>query len=810
MPPKQPTSFRKVPTRAPPTFESAAPTGPRAPPQKTFTPKLRAEFTRRLQDPHALKVLIDKPAALASKATKMMDGRRQPVVLLLVRTASGEPASALRVRLTQEGHVRDETTTDRRGAALLLFPAAHAMRMESADAMKDAHGKVEILVKGRDPIHREVHVPMGKQHQVLEVFLEPAPPTDVPVTLADSSAKPLASTALPQLTDNPLDRLPADFSTELCQDLTKLLGPVNDPILGMAGDEQDFRKRRVPLVKRLVIPRVGASVGGKPPRRYLVRVRQEWNFLGYTLGELTQVEPLDPGSILKETTHTAERLVQNATRSVDELVSRATDTVVSGLHSAGSVDAVLDVATSVRTTALAGGFAIGLPGLMFGGGGADAKVTTTAHTHSHVDTSLDVNSSLHAAKSLVNQQMRLVQSTSRNLQNAVTSSLGKVSPLLSRVTNLIRWTMYENYMVCTHVEDVLEVESEVIADLAEPGQAYLFTDEQIVDLRRIFEPRLLEPKLRPHFDALAAAVDVRRGANLPIVAVEVTAEYQPGFTNGSTLDVTLGSGLGTTTIPLRPGTTRATQTIALNAPTAASGITSATLNLALGAPQTIFGNILVPNSAQVNRVELAFVTPSGFRRRLSIPLGSTLRADNDHPSASATESFSVPPAVVLTDADPLLVHVNANKTYYFGLLCQAALVEPALRDDMPHFDAFNGDHPLWRLPIVGFEGNRALIVKEADALDAEVKQLLADPGAATLIQIAAPGAYAEALQGLLKLAVDLEKIHPALIPAPAPVMPPLAVVDVTGKTIPIVSGATGGTGVPTGTTGGTGLPLPSP
>ncbi|MEA3200591.1 MAG: hypothetical protein QOE90_2019 [Thermoplasmata archaeon] len=796
MPPKTFKPIAEKPVRAiqPPT---------RTAPPKTFSPTLRGEFVKRLEDPRALKPFIDRPAKLASHATIAMDGRKQPLVLVLARTQSGDPIPGVRVRLLQGSELRDETTTDKRGAALLLFPAMSGTKM--ADMQTPAtptDGRVEILQKGRSPITKHVAIPMGKQHQVMELTLEA--PTEIPIDSAPSTG--IASNNLGNpLTDNPLDRLPADFTTDLCQDLTKLLGPANDPILGqMGGDDQDFRKRRVPLVKRLVIPRIGESVNGKPPRRYLVRVRQEWNFLGYTLGELTQVEPLDPGSILQQTTQAAEKLVSNATRSVDELVSRATDSVVNGLHSAGSVDAVTELATSVRTTAIAGGGGFFLPPFAFGGGGADAKVTATATSHSRVDTSLDVNSSMHAAKTLVNQATRLVQSTQRDLTNAVTSTLGKVSPLLSRVTNLIRWTMYENYMVCTHVEDVLEVESEVIADLTQQGQAYLFTDEQIVDLRRVFEPNLLERRLAPHFDSLAAAVDVRRGANLPIVAVDVTLDYQVGL-GGATVDVAVGEG--TTSFVLRPGTTRATQTLRLNVPANANDITGAQLDLSLSTPQSIFGPIAIPNSAQVNRVTLGFVTASGYRRTLTIPLGSTLSASGQPGTASATPAFSVPPPVVLTDADPLLVHVNHNKTYYFGLLCQAALVEPALRDDMPQFDAFNGDHPIWRLPIVGFEGNRALIVKEADATDAEVKTLLADPGAATLIQIAAPGAYAEALQGLLKLAVDLEKIHPALLPPPAPVMPPLAIVDMTGKTIPVLGGnGMGGTPTPTPTP----LPLPTP
>ncbi|MBW3578580.1 MAG: hypothetical protein KY462_12735 [Actinobacteria bacterium] len=64
---------------------------------------------------------------------------------------------------------------------------------------------------------------------------------------------------------------------------------------------------------------------------------------------------------------------------------------------------------------------------------------------------------------------------------------------------------------------------------------------------------------------------------------------------------------------------------------------------------------------------------------------------------------------------------------------------------------------------------------EAGDDDEEAQDLLADEGAATILQLAAP------LQGLLEL-TDLVagKIHPALLPAPAPTVPTVGVVDLAG------------------------------
>ncbi len=113
----------------------------------------------------------------------------------------------------------------------------------------------------------------------------------------------------------------------------------------------------------------------------------------------------------------------------------------------------------------------------------------------------------------------------------------------------------------------------------------------------------------------------------------------------------------------------------------------------------------------------------------------------------------------------------------------------SLRDDAPELASFNGEHALWRLPILGFEGDRVLVLSDVDpATDADAKRFFEDAGAATIVQLAAPGAYAEALQGLLELTDAAGKIHPALQPPPVPVMPPLALVDLTGKRLQVVDG----------------------
>lgn len=780
----------------------------RAPPaSKTVAVKAAASFVKLLADKGALRPFIDRAGTLSSRATNMTDGRNEPVVVAVVRDKDGRAAPGLVARLLQDGELRDHTRTDKHGVAILLFPQMHGHGGMNGGAAP-TKGRLEILIPDDDNENRDITIPAHKQHIISEFILERVPQFEI-VRDADAPNHHTLASMMPSsvpLVDNPLDRLPADFSTELCEDLTKLLGAPEDPILGLGASNSDFRKRRIPIVKRMTIARLGAydPIKKTKPRRYLVRLRQEWNFVGYSLGELVDVDALSPGSIVDETVRTLQRATSDLAETVSDSATRIGESITSELHQAASVDVAVDIATRVRTQAAAGGFVVGIPGLFgVGGVGATASVSTTTAVRSRTDTSLDVNASLHMAKTILNTASNTVHKTRRDLQRISSTALSQISPLLSRVTNLLKWTLYENYMVCTHVEDVLEVQDHTIADLTEPGQnGLLFTDEQIVDLRRVFSPGLLEPRLRGRFDSLAAAVDARRGALLPVTAVHVTLEATAGF-GGATATARIGPD--ETTFRIRSGTSRVTQVIRLSNPLLAEDIPNMGIDLALGPGFTFpIGGVAIPNDAQIARVELGFQSASGFIRRQSVPMGDDLVVNATDRTDHAEIDLVAPPPAIFTDADPLVVHINRNRTYYFGLLCQAALLEPNLRNDWSHFDAFGPDHPIWRLPIVGFEGNRALVVSDADAGLQEVKDLLKDPGSATLIQLAAPGAYGEALQGLLKLATDVEQLHPQLLPPLAPAMPPLAIVDLTGKTIPLPIG--GMTSVPVGG----GIPIPTP
>lgn len=776
--------------------------------------------------PDELQDLLDNPPTLTGKATEDTDGRLVPVLLAIVHDRDGATRAGIELRLldTVSKVLLDRTRTDAGGLALLRFP-------NRAGENEEVEGKLSTAGLD-DPL--DVTIPEGVQHLVIEVVLDSLP--EVPTVNDPTTGE---ETAEIPTGDDLLERLPADFSPALSDAIQRLRGTTPDPILGKVAAPGDFRSRRTPLIKRLTIPRLGVIPVEGAPRRYLVRVRQEWSFLGYTLGELSGVEALDPGTIVQATTETVQRTLERASRSADEVLSQTTQLMRSVLTQASSIDTLLTVATSTEarasaslgvsgntTTALLGGVAGallagpagavagGLLGGLFGGagvrGGVGTGLSTSTTTTSAVDTSLEVNSMLHTAKSVINQTVRTAASTLRDIQSTVLRQVDQVSPLLSRVTNLLRWTMYENYAVVTRVEDVVEVKAVRITEPERQRVLPLFSDEDIVEYRRYFEPALLEPRLRPHFDILRDAISERIAGGTPISTIHAEVDYSAAVF-GADLKVTIGAL--EIELELRPGATSARGSLRIP-PTRPAQLQRAKLSLAarmpsfsgiFGAFASVIDQVLSNGGVQVSRIRFWYENTPVSPPDQTESLGESLAVSNDSRTGSVDVTLQVPVRLTDTTKDPLFRHVNRNRTYYFGVIAQAALSNPALRDDAPELGDFNGDHALWRLPLVGFEGDRVLVISDVardeagEVTDEDVKRLLEDPGAATIIQLAAPGAYAEALQGLLELTGDVAgKIHPALLPPLPATVPPLAIMDLTGKKLQVVDGLTPGVPVPPG------------
>lgn len=847
---------------------------------KTAAPIASPAFDRSIRAAGGLAELIENPPTLRGQATEHMDGRHVPLVLAMVRTKQGATRGGIPIRLIHDGRLRDTMRTTNEGFVLLKFARREAKKALSGKIqLADADGKV---------VEKNVALTGEQGFAVLDIVLDelPVPPSggglpDVGGTieglpdLGDSapsdgggSGPSTNGGVLPPMPnetgDDLFDRLPSDFGAEVCEELSGLLANRRDPLLVNPANPMDFRTRRTRLIKRITVPRVGPMPdGGGPPNRYLVTLRQEWFFLGYTLGELAEVEPLDPGQIIEQTTQSVQRTTNQLSEETQRHVRDVLTTVQNTLTKLSSVDTFLNVATSVNTSVEAAGFgnvgprvrvggglvggilggaaggliagpigavAGAIGGFLLGGGDASASVglggelgtrtttnvVTNATTRSNVDTSLYVNSLMRTAQSSVNTAVRTAAQTLRQVESTLTRSIGQVSPLLSRVTNLLRWQVYENYAVCTHAEDVVEIRAERIADLP-PADVPLFSDEDIADYRRAFSPALLEPRLRPHFDLLAAAVAQKRAASMPVAKVHVTADYTSPYARAD-LRVTIRGQ--ETVIPLRPGGSRGYDSVRLTTPVAPADLGDAEFELVfreLDAPRFagLFGGLLGDafeglyesvGRATVTKVRLGFESVPGVVREQVHTFGTDLSVTGSEATDNASLAMTPPEPAVFTEFDPLFRHINRNRTYYLGLLLEAALAEPGLRDDAPQLAAFHGDSPLWRLPIIGFEGDRVLVIGDAAESDDFASGLLADPGAGTLVQLAAPGAYGEALEGLLGLTDALGKIHPALLPLPVPQMPPLALVDMTGKQLQVV-GSTTGTGTP-GTMPGVPVPLP--
>jgi hypothetical protein len=316
------------------------------------------------------------------------------------------------------------------------------------------------------------------------------------------------------------------------------------------------------------------------------------------------------------------------------------------------------------------------------------------------------------------------------------------------------------------------------------------------------------------------------------VAVDFSAS---GF--GADLRIRIGDG--ETTVRLNPPGGRVRRWISIS-PIPVESLGDVELSLTSLAPDLpSFAGIDLDTLLQTARVTVSemrfwFTTSPALAPEQIVPFGTSLEVTNQNRADSAVADLSPGPRIVDTTNDPLFKHINRNRTYYFGILAEAARVVPALRDDAPELALFRSDHDLWRLPIAGFEGDRVLVISDVQPADPDAQSLLADLGAATIVQLAAPGAYGEALKGLLSLLnVDPTKlvdeaglIHPALLPtsaAPVPGVPGVPGLPIPGPVglsgpqglpgppgvqgLPGVNGAQGIPGV-TGPTGPAGLPGP--
>ena len=760
----------------------------------------------------ALNDLLGRTHVLTSAATLASDGRDAKVILCFVHDPKGITRRGIEVRLVTKGtkELLDRTLTDDGGLALLRLPTP----AETDGTVADLEATIKVI---GTPLNLDVTVPAILQHTVADLEVNA-----LPELLKDADGVTLP----PPLGDDPLERLPADFTPALAEAIVRLRGATRDPILGntaTSASGADFRGRRTPVIKQMTVSRTGPD--GK---RYLVTLRQEWVFLGYTLGELKQVTSLDPGQVLSSVTNTVERTVSSAQHSFDEVRREALSLTRSTLSQLSSIDTLVHVATRNSVNATTGvGAGIGLSnptgaivggviggivagpvgaiiGGLFGGGAGVSAGTSTGttvlsdtSTSTNVDTSLVVNSALQTAQSAVNTAISTASQLVQDLSSDVTNTVDNISPLLSRVTNLIRWTMYENYAVISRVEDVVGVAPYKLDLAGDNRDAPVFSDEDIVEFRRWFQPALLEPRLASHFDTLAHAVATRIGGGLPVTNVHLDVDYTTSLIGG-VLTLDLGETRRRVPLPAGTGSIRVSLPIP---PTLPSQLDLLELSLHAEVPHLNgwFGNLteqlFAAGSVQVNRIRVWVSGATAGRADLvavpgdGLPTGG-LTVTTGNRTQSTTLALPSQVRLIDTTQNPLFRHVNRNRNYYLSVLFEAARQVPSLRVDTAQLRDL--DQRIWDLPLYGFDGDEVLVLQSVDTADKKgfPSRLVKDGGAATIVQLAAPGAYSEALQGLLQLEDAAGMLHPVLDP-PNPVLPPVAMVDLDKKSlIPIEQAGT--------------------
>ena len=682
-----PVTAPPAPPRVPtPPVALPAPTPPLAP----ATPPL----------PGVPSVVPSSPAGSRRAPEDAAD--RVSTVIAVVADKAGATKAGILVRLLDGASLVDQTTTSERGVALLRVPPG---------AQPGPQGLMGIEVRGpRHRLHPVVfRAPDGTPHAVVDAVLD-ALPDDV---------APFA--------DDPFDRLPADVAPALLDDLLRLAGPgATGPL---AGRDQGRTARQWVATRRVRLPRTGPD-----GRRYLVDVRQEWTFLGETLGPLRRGDVLPPGR------HTLERRA-------------AAPPAQGGAAPAPAEDALApDPARPLPRRA------------------ADAWTSARGALRP----TLEANE--------LARQATLRPDETPAAPAGTASEVAQAAPAEGRATTLLAWGLVERHAVRSQVEAVHEVHAVPLPPPPVLGLA------DAVALRHVLAPALLDPALAPRFATLEETWRNRAAGQVPLASVQVEVAYEAPAAGGLLRVELHGHAVD---VPLPRGGTRAHATLPLPAPLARASLDGVGLRLALAddAPPlppdaTPEGRLrrmqaVLRARAQDDQARRARVEVTGLALRLAtregeawtqrVQPGQPLRVDHAQPTRAAHAPLEAVPAPPPAEADPLLRHLDDHRAHYALVLLEAALRDPSARALAPHLRALPPDHPLWRLPALGLDGDRILLVAPARPEDAYARALLEDPGAATVARVPLAAAYGEALPGLVSLPSTDARNGPATrLPLPPP------------------------------------------
>jgi hypothetical protein len=808
-------------------------------------------FGDKIKNPRSpLGGLVGRSPTFDSEATKAADGSRVRVVLAKVDTDDGGRASGATATLfAGDGKtLLDSARVDQRGLVLLRFPRGTGsdlgrlkgkLKLGKASSLLDVdlpQGEQHVLMltsidptdvvgPGGEPVGAagdalgDIGEDIGDLGGTLEEAVTAL--TDAAEALtaaAESAAADLeaataavtsaagqleqAATALAEAanaltaaasgladsvpTDSVVSRLPISFSPALGDAVTRLLEVAEGPIPGIDSSTAGISTSRVPLIKEITELRVVEEDG--VARRFLVRIRQEWTFIGFTLGELVRVDSLDPASVTG-TLNAALSAQVRAGITLDASTASRLQAALSGQLSAqAAIDSTLDIAVKARLDAkLKASIRAGVrddPVDSFSSAGqffselgtsvldfllpdlgvdANADLNAALDVQSHAD--LSVRSSLlasarvNASASLVNQ-MRVQVSASLDASTQLDARLvAQINPSLARAVNLLRFVLYDVYAVTSRVEDVTEVVEQSVFAAPPPGQL-LFPPADVLEYRPFFQRALLDRSLLPHFGLLRRALGALRSGGDPIRRVRFLIEYSATGAGG---DLAVRIAGQRATVRLVPGQPATTVTVNLLPPIRPDDLNEARFTLTRRDGGGFFP---LPGSAVVTRIEVRYDGGGDPEDLADLTTQLTVGFTD------VTDQFTMPlnPAPLDFDpaTDPLVLHVNRNQHYYLGVLAEAAIRVPSLRQDAPQLQSVGVDHPLWKLPLLGFEADRALILREVDAGDAVVKQLIDDEGTSTIVQLAAAGLYTEVAQGRNQISEVAGRIHPALSMAQPP------------------------------------------
>jgi hypothetical protein len=697
----------------------------------------------------SLAKLMDRPVLSPAFATRDMDQRLIPIVLAIVYDEGRQPLRGILLELTDDaGQVIDTTHTSDGGLGVLRFAARsprpprrnmEGPRVTPLAGGGDVTGTVHLIIPEMKEQKQNVVIHPDQQAARIEFVI---------------NRKELSSVE-PQFPpgDNPLMRWPTDFSEQACDALilarTNGLLDQNPLVAGQTpllsfplGAEGGNNGYRIPLVRRLNIIRYGPD-----NERYLVQLRQEWVLLAYTLGELAQVQALDPGAVLQSANQLVNQVSSAAREAIDTTKSTLSQTLQDAVSNLGSIDSVVHTVqnTSASAGGIAGGF--GIPGLFFiGGASVDASLNLDLRVDTNINTSLLTNRVVQQVSTLVNEAIAKAHAIAEGTQDTAMDVVNHLAPLVSQVANALHWRVYEVYAVCTNVDAVYHITPvSLFSDPLTP-----FTADQVLAFRPFFAPALLDPTLLSAYDQLLQAAELT-----PLTQVTLEVTYDATFTFSIGIVSATVSGTPTVTAVITPAT--ATPAPGTGTTTGTSGIGQKVLiQINFPTPGLARGSS-VTATVTISATPPTFVTMSATIRRVQVWIDQPLSGPDfiiDSPPAT----FTVPIAGGSGAANVLLNHVNANLHYYYGVLAAASINVPSLRQDVDFLTPL-ATLGLYRLPLMGMEGTTALLL---DATQSTIDQttLLDDPGAGTLVQILAPGAYGEMLAGLLQIPVNL--LHPLL------------------------------------------------